>query len=72
MTKTSRSWDGLAIGAIAPKAGENMTFLTDQGLKHRKTLVLEGSGLAVGGGGALLALRENSHLACKSEVLLGF
>ena len=42
----------LAIGAITPKTSENTTFLMAQGLKHRKTRVLEGSSLAVGGAGA--------------------
>ena len=37
-----------------------------QGLEHRKTRVLDRSRMAVGGGGgALVALRENTHLAAK-------
>ena len=44
-----------------------------QGLKHRKTRVLEGSRMEFGGeGGALVALRENNDLVGKSEVLPGF
>ena len=41
----------LAIGTIALKALENTTFLMAQGLEHRRTRVLEGSRMAVGGGG---------------------
>ena len=44
----------LAIGAITPKTSENSTFSMALGLKHRKTRVLEGSSMAVGGGGAAL------------------
>ena len=44
-----------------------------QGLKPRKTRVLEGSRMAVGGGGgALVALRENTHLAAKVKFYEGF
>ena len=44
-----------------------------QGLKHRKTRVLEGSSMAVGGEGAApLALRENTHLAAKVRFYQGF
>ena len=51
---------------------ENTTFLVAQALKDRKTRVLEGSSLAVGGGGrALVALRENTHLAAKVKFYLG-
>ena len=35
-----------------PKTEENTTFLMAQGLEHRKTRVLEGSSMAVGGEGA--------------------
>ena len=44
------------------------------GLEHRKTCVLEGSSMAVGGeGGAPWQLRETTiWLACKSQFYLGF
>ena len=42
----------LAIGAITPKTLENTTFLIAEGLEYRKTRILEGSRMAVGGGGA--------------------
>ena len=46
----------LAIGPTTPKTLENTTFLMAEGLEHRKTRVLEGSTMAVGGeGGALVA-----------------
>ena len=44
-----------------------------QALKHRKTRVLEGSRMEFGGeGGALVALRENTHLAEKERFYQGF
>ena len=42
----------LAIGTITPKISEKPMFLIAQVLKHRKTRVLEGSSMAVGGEGA--------------------
>ena len=41
----------LPIGAITSQTRENMTLLMAQGLKHRKTCVLEGSRMEIGGGG---------------------
>ena len=54
MTKTADHATSLAIGVITPKTSENTTFLMVQVLKHRKTRVLEGSRMAVGGEGAAL------------------
>ena len=51
MSKTHDRATSLAIAAITPKTSESTTFLLGQGLKHRKTRVLEGSSMAVGGEG---------------------
>ena len=53
-------------GPISPKAWENTTILMAQELKHRKARVLEGSSVAVGGGGR----RALGHLHMR--LFLGF
>ena len=52
MTKMSDHATNLGIGAVTPEALENMMFFMAQGLKQRKTRVLERSSMAVGGEGA--------------------
>ena len=54
-------------------AQQNTTFVVFQGLNIVKHVFWRGSSLAVGfGGAALVELRENTHLALKHGVLLGF
>ena len=63
----------LAIGAITPKTSENTTFLMAEGLEHRKTRVLEGFRMAVGGGGgALWQPGETTSWYAKVKFYLGF